>query len=280
MTSHLRISTVAERTGLSEGVLRMWERRYGFPRPRRTGGNYRTYSEEEIELINQVVVHMKHGLAASEAIGTVLAAPSIASGVDVGETKARFWALVHTMDQEGIDALLNDAKQKLTPVRFCDDLLLPLLQEMTGKLDVAREHYASNLIRQQLRSVAQGAWAASTGPCVLLACPQGEEHEGGLLGIGVHLRYAGWRVLLLGANTPVDALAQACKTARPRILAMSFIQPRKKSEVISLIERIVKAVAPVRVVVGGPIARRFVDEVEETGAFYAQTAEELMALAV
>ena len=34
---HLNISAVERETGLSKDVLRIWERRYGFPRPGRDG---------------------------------------------------------------------------------------------------------------------------------------------------------------------------------------------------------------------------------------------------
>src|SRR3954470_11491452 len=42
------IAVVAARTGLSQDVLRVWERRYGAVAPARSAGNQRVYSDEDI----------------------------------------------------------------------------------------------------------------------------------------------------------------------------------------------------------------------------------------
>src|SRR5512140_1095660 len=43
------IGVVAERTGLTPDVLRVWERRYGVVEPRRSPGGQRIYSDADIE---------------------------------------------------------------------------------------------------------------------------------------------------------------------------------------------------------------------------------------
>ncbi|MEJ7810707.1 MAG: MerR family transcriptional regulator, partial [Gemmatimonadaceae bacterium] len=43
------IGVVAERTGLSPDVLRVWERRYGVVRPVRASGGQRLYSTADVE---------------------------------------------------------------------------------------------------------------------------------------------------------------------------------------------------------------------------------------
>jgi DNA-binding transcriptional MerR regulator len=64
----LTISDVVERTGVSEGTLRMWERRHGFPTPERTPSGHRRYSEEQLELVRRVVVERAAGLSLGGAI--------------------------------------------------------------------------------------------------------------------------------------------------------------------------------------------------------------------
>ena len=44
----LSIGEMVKQTGIPEGTLRMWERRHGFPRPRRSESGHRRYSEQEI----------------------------------------------------------------------------------------------------------------------------------------------------------------------------------------------------------------------------------------
>jgi len=43
------IKVVAQRTGLSPHLIRIWEKRYATIRPERSGGNQRLYSDEDIE---------------------------------------------------------------------------------------------------------------------------------------------------------------------------------------------------------------------------------------
>ena len=42
------ISRVERETGISKDVLRMWERRYGFPMPSRVSSGERNYSAEDL----------------------------------------------------------------------------------------------------------------------------------------------------------------------------------------------------------------------------------------
>src|SRR6201999_1149045 len=46
----IRTNAAAEVLGVSPNTLRSWERRYGFPTPKRTTGNHRNY--DLIELLN------------------------------------------------------------------------------------------------------------------------------------------------------------------------------------------------------------------------------------
>src|SRR5215208_1482549 len=64
----LPIGELVARTGLSEGTLRMWERRHGFPLPRRRPSGHRRYDESDVELIRRVARHRDAGLSLPAAI--------------------------------------------------------------------------------------------------------------------------------------------------------------------------------------------------------------------
>src|SRR5687768_12427129 len=49
------IGVVADRTGLSPDVLRVWERRYGVVEPQRSAGGQRLYSDADVERL--VLLH-------------------------------------------------------------------------------------------------------------------------------------------------------------------------------------------------------------------------------
>lgn len=69
MTATLRIRDVAERTGVSEATLRMWESRHGFPSPERLPSGHRRYSEADVELVARVLADRQRGLSLAAAIG-------------------------------------------------------------------------------------------------------------------------------------------------------------------------------------------------------------------
>jgi MerR family transcriptional regulator, light-induced transcriptional regulator len=64
----LSIGAVVARTGVGEGTLRMWERRYGFPSPERTARGHRRYDEEQVRRIGDVVRARAAGLSLGAAI--------------------------------------------------------------------------------------------------------------------------------------------------------------------------------------------------------------------
>lgn len=62
------ISEVSERTRIAVPVLRMWESRFGFPRPARRANGRRRYSEADVRQLRQVVRHRESGLSLPAAI--------------------------------------------------------------------------------------------------------------------------------------------------------------------------------------------------------------------
>ena len=64
----LSIGDVAQRTGVAEGTLRMWERRHGFPVPQRLQSGHRRYGERDVELVRRVLADRAAGITLATAI--------------------------------------------------------------------------------------------------------------------------------------------------------------------------------------------------------------------
>ncbi|WP_338870789.1 MerR family transcriptional regulator [Myxococcus stipitatus] len=275
----VRIRAMARLTGIREPTLRAWERRYGFPRPMRSeGNNYRVYSREEVDAVRRVARLVQlDGLSVSEAIAMVVSASrDMPPGAE--RLQECFWPAALLMDSDEMTRVLETARQALDVDTYCDGLLLPLLREMGSRLDIAREHVASALVRHRLWQVLSSVESHALGPRALLACPPGDFHEGGLLGLGVQLKRKGWRVTMMGADTPADALRAACEQLSPDMVALSFVQERERTEFQSLLEGALRACSPMPVVVGGPGAREHLMTTFNLGARYAESAQELIAL--
>ncbi|HZI14055.1 MAG TPA: MerR family transcriptional regulator [Myxococcus sp.] len=275
----LRIRTIARLTGIRETTLRAWERRYGFPRPHRSeGNNYRVYTRDEVEALRRVAkLIQEDGLAVSEAIAQVRAKP-LTELPGPERLNERFWSAVMVLDGDEVARVLDEAQASMDPEAYCDRFLMPLMREMGVRLDIAREHLASALIRQRLRQVLEALETPVDGPRALLACPAKDNHEGGLLALGLHLKRMGWRVTLLGADTPAEALRSACTQVRPDVIALSFVRRREPEEFLTVLGDALRACAPFPVVVGGPGAREHLKTLFTLGAQYAESPEELVAI--
>ena len=63
-----RIQMAAEISGVKEGLIRAWERRYGVLKPARSPGGYRTYTQADIEVLKRLKRLTEEGVAIAEAV--------------------------------------------------------------------------------------------------------------------------------------------------------------------------------------------------------------------
>ena len=59
------------------------------------------------------------------------------------------------------------------------------------------------------------------GARALLACPEGESHDLGLISFGLALRARGWRIDFLGNNTPTESIVEAARSIKPELVVVS-----------------------------------------------------------
>ncbi|MDQ6749149.1 MAG: MerR family transcriptional regulator [Actinomycetota bacterium] len=59
----LAMGEVVARTGIEAGTIRMWEQRFGFPRPQRTRNGHRRYSADDVAALQRVIAYRRRGLS-------------------------------------------------------------------------------------------------------------------------------------------------------------------------------------------------------------------------
>jgi DNA-binding transcriptional MerR regulator len=77
---YMTIGEVAEQTGISESVLRIWEQRYRWPKPRRLSNGYRVYAITLLPLLR--AIHDE--LARGRTIGDLLRDPRWSAAMEAG----------------------------------------------------------------------------------------------------------------------------------------------------------------------------------------------------
>ncbi len=202
---------------MSVDLLRVWERRYGLLAPQRTPGGFRLYGDADRERVARMTARLADGFPASVAAQLALAADS-APGIDAATPAphamvADLRAALAAFDEAAANVVFDRALAGYSLETVLGEIVMPYLQELgrlweVGEISIAQEHFATSIVRGRLLGIARG-WGAGGGPTALLACPPGEQHDLGLIVFGLILRTEGWRIFLLGPNTPIATLAEA-----------------------------------------------------------------------
>jgi DNA-binding transcriptional MerR regulator len=257
-----RINVAAEMSGVSETLLRAWERRYGVPRPTRTASGYRTYARSEIELLRRLRILTESGVSIKEAVELV---PQIerelSAGpkpIEIGPGPESFvdgvLLAAGRFDQASIEAALGRAASVRPPVDFFEQFVTPLMREVgerwhARRLSIAEEHLITHAVREKLTSLLASAPRRAKRH-VICACLPAEDHDIGLLGAALRFRHSGWKVTFLGARTPARQLAAACRKLEPDLVAVSAVRS------VRGLSAIVKSLPEgTQIVVGGAAAR-------------------------
>ena len=237
--SGLRIGELGRRTGLSEHVLRAWERRYGVLRPRRSAGGYRLYSVADEQRVRRMQGHLARGLSAAEAAAAALAeeqppgSPAAAGQDRLAAAAAALARSLGSFDEPGAQAALDRLLGSFTTGTVLREVVLPYLHDLgerwaRGEATVGHEHFASNLLHGRLASLARG-WGEGRGPQAVLASAPRERPDLALLCFGIVLHGHGWRVRYLGADTPVAELIRAAADLRPEVTVVAATAPERFS---------------------------------------------------
>jgi DNA-binding transcriptional MerR regulator len=225
-TGALRIGEFSRRVGVSPELLRAWERRYGLLRPVRTEGGFRLYTDDDAERVERMKRALVEGFSAAEAASRALAlADAGSTGDALDGAQERLVAAAHAYDEATVHAVLDEALARFSLETVLRDLVLPVLREIgeewqQGALEVAQEHFASNLLRERLLALAR-LWGRGGGRLAILACAPGERHDIGLIAFGLVLRSHGWRILFLGADTPIATLRRAVETTDAHLVVVA-----------------------------------------------------------
>jgi MerR family transcriptional regulator, light-induced transcriptional regulator len=220
----LRIGEFARRVGVSPELLRAWEQRYGLLQPIRSEGGFRLYTAQDVERLAQMKRGLEDGLSAAEAARRALAQARPAEGL-LDDAQGRLLSAVRAYDEAAAHAVLDEALAGFGLETVLRELILPALREVgdqweRGELEIGQEHFASNLVRERLLGLGR-LWGRGGGPLAILACAPGERPDIGLIAFGLLLRSHGWRILFLGADTPLSTLGQAVATTAPRLVVVA-----------------------------------------------------------
>lgn len=227
---------VAQETGVPADTFRAWERRYGVPRPHRTDGGHRLYSERDIAIIRWLRDRTAEGLTISQAIALM------ANGNDTNlswldtavDTEPHSWERLNSQflaaltdyDEKRAERIIGEAFA-LYPL---DDVFFKLIQPTMieigeqwhqGKITVTVEHFATQFMRRKLSSILNTYTITEGRGLLVVGCAPTEQHDLGALLLAVLLVRHGWQVIYLGSQVPLKDLVDTIQRLQPDMVCMS-----------------------------------------------------------
>jgi MerR family transcriptional regulator, light-induced transcriptional regulator len=232
-TGLLRIGELSRRSGVSPELLRAWERRYQLLRPTRSVGGLRLYSADDLERVRAMQQHLAEGFAAAEAAALATSTRTEAKEVALAPDDVRrlLDEALTAFDDARAQAIFDSLLATATLDTAISAVVVPYLHELgerweRGEVTVGQEHFASSVLRGRLLGLARG-WGRGVGPRLVLACAPGEQHDLGLISFGLALRARGWRVVYLGADTPLASVADAANASDAVFVVISAVNAER-----------------------------------------------------
>ncbi len=227
------IRVVSRLTGLSPDTLRMWERRYGYPKPTRAGSGVRVYARSDIDRLTLIARGIKLGYRVGESISlNETSLKRRLANSDPAKLNPTESELAHDLvdciiadDPDSLRIRLRRAAVMLGTKCFISEVASPLLDELGeawegGALEVQQEHLATEILQSQLHLMF-AAYEGSTGPTIVLATLPREYHVLGLQLVGLYLAACGAVPRILGADTPTPQIAKAGKVLNAAAVGIS-----------------------------------------------------------
>jgi MerR family transcriptional regulator, light-induced transcriptional regulator len=267
----LTIGAVARATGFSPDTLRVWQKRYGFPVPRRKPSGHRLYSPADVRRLRRISEALARGHRPGQVVP--LAEPRLESLLTDRELTGvagpqRPPVLKSLMDlvrghkgPELTSALLADAAG-LGPLEFLRLRAVPMIAEVgdawaSGEIGIHHEHFFSQILEDVLRTIRLPFERGTGGAAITIAALAGEEHGLGVQMAALLAAFAGLQPHVLGTDTPVEEIVAAFKTRRPAAIGVSISVSTAGTGSRDQLEALRRAIpAGVMILVGGAGARR------------------------
>jgi DNA-binding transcriptional MerR regulator/methylmalonyl-CoA mutase cobalamin-binding subunit len=290
---------VTERTGLSQDVLRVWERRYSAVVPARGAGGQRLYSDADIERLGLLQAATRAGRSISRvaSLSVEELADLVDEDLDARERRPTNrgaeppppelieLAILHarSLDSASLDDALRRSVAEIGVSAFIELVAAPLLRRVgeewhAGRLTFAQEHLVSSLLHDIIAERMRSFGRREGAPRLLVATPAGERHAIGAVLVGATAAVEGWNVLYLGADLPARGIAEAALDAGVQVVAISIVYVARPDAVVDEL-RLLRTTLPadITLIAGGAGAGALASQLHALGARVESSIQGLLA---
>ena len=201
--------------GVSPNTLRSWERRYGFPCPRRSPGGHRQYSLGELESLRATLAQT-HNVSSAIALAR-----------QRGEgppSTARLSGAFSAFDEDGVNRLLDESLVLRSYERTIEDLLLRAVElRLEDRSSGAEYEFAWRHATGWLAALKRLSPPALRGEGVLILDASAPLDIDAVYAqaLEVVLRRTGLRTLLISPAVEPKRLGRALRALTPRAVVLT-----------------------------------------------------------
>jgi len=205
----IRTNAAAEVLGVSPNTLRSWERRYGYPVPKRTVGNHRNYELVELQTLRDALATTGNISSAIELARQRQDAPASGDSLRVA---------LESFDEDAANLAVEESLAVRPLERTVEEMLLPAIDELAASPDRGAElEFAARWATGWLHGARRLASTASRPAGILLLdSSRGSDAEAvHAQALDLALRRAGFRVLMLSDELGEERMERALGALDP-----------------------------------------------------------------
>lgn len=231
----MRIADVERDTGIGKDTLRVWERRYDFPRPTRNDIGDRIYPAEQVERLRVIRRLLDKGMRPGKVLALDL--PDLHQLLDehhVQMFEPERQTLFHNMLELLRSHRSRELRQSLNRIlvkeglqKFINDTVVPMNAIVgdawiRGDLSIPEEHLYTEQVQNIIRHAIHIQITDDLPPKILLATFPDEEHCLGLLMVEALSVAEGAQCTSLGTCMPLTEIARYAEEGSYDVVALSF----------------------------------------------------------
>jgi DNA-binding transcriptional MerR regulator len=256
-------------SGIKAHTIRIWEQRYSFLKPNRTGTNIRFYSNEELKILLNVALLNKFGFKISH-IDKMNEAEICEKILSLNQQEALQDRIVNTLIQNMIDLDLEAFEQVLVDFistkgieRTISQIIFPFLEKigilwLTNHINPGQEHLVTNIIRQKLIvGIDSIRSTVKINKSVLLFLPDTEYHELSLLFMNYMLKNKGVTTIYLGCSIPLKDVEYLVNLKKPDYIYTHLTTVGPKFNFDKFIANLSKSFPKTPVIISGQLTNTY-----------------------
>lgn len=280
-------------SGIKAHTIRIWEQRYSFLKPNRTGTNIRFYSNDELKKLLNVALLNKFGFKISH-IDKMNQEEINDKILSLNQQEALQERIVNTLIQNMVDLDIEAFEDELGDFiaakgieKAISQIIFPFLEKigilwLTNHINPGQEHLVTNIIRQKLIvGIESIRTTVKINKSVLLFLPETEYHELSLLFMNYMLKNKGVTTIYLGCSIPVKDVEYLANLKKPDYIYTHLTSVGAKFNFDRFITNLSKSFPKTPVVISGQLTNTYEKKILPPITFkksYAEVMEFLAAL--